>query len=126
MLRARVPQFLFFLSRRNFAMKQDVFPVGPIQASIEEKLTARLRPKSLTISNDSWQHRHHAAMREEGGGNGESHFTINIVSDEFRGKSTMQRHRMIHSALSEELAGPVHALSLQTKTAEEAEATSQG
>ena len=36
------------------------------------KLTALLQPASLSITNDSWQHRHHAAMREQGGGSGET------------------------------------------------------
>lgn len=30
--------------------------------------------------------RHHAAMRAQGGGNGESHFTVEVVSSEFEGK----------------------------------------
>ncbi|PCH43765.1 bola-like protein [Wolfiporia cocos MD-104 SS10] len=94
---------------------------GPVAKSINEKLTALLRPSELRITNDSWQHRHHAAMRAEGGGNGETHFTIQAVSEEFRGKTTMQRHRMIYSALSEELAQGLHALSLKTKTPEEAQ-----
>ena len=36
------------------------------------KLTALLQPASLAITNDSWQHRHHTAMREQGGGSGET------------------------------------------------------
>ncbi|QRV96551.1 bolA domain protein [Ceratobasidium sp. AG-Ba] len=93
---------------------------GPMHQSIQTKLTELLKPTTFEIQNDSWQHRHHAAMRESGGGNGETHFTLRIVSDAFKGKSTMQRHRMIYGALSEELAQGLHALSLQTKTPEEA------
>ena len=40
-------------------------------------------------------------------------------------QSTMQRHRMIYAALSEELAASVHALSLHTKAPEEVEVVSQ-
>ena len=36
------------------------------------KLTALLQPASLSITNDSWKHRHHAAMREQGGGSEET------------------------------------------------------
>lgn len=39
---------------------------------LSSQLTSLLRPSILTITNDSWQHRHHAAMREQGGGNKES------------------------------------------------------
>ncbi|KAI0032474.1 bola protein, partial [Vararia minispora EC-137] len=79
-------------------------------------LTALFQPSQLCITNDSWQHRHHAAMRAEGGGSGETHFSIQVVSEAFTGKSTMQRHRLVYAALSEELQNGLHALSLTTKT----------
>lgn len=101
------------------AMSNSSAANGPVYESIHRKLTKLLQPTSLEITNDSWQHRHHAAMRESGGGDGETHFTVRVVSDSFTGKNTMQRHRMIYGALSEELAQGVHALSLQTKTTEE-------
>ncbi|KII92903.1 hypothetical protein PLICRDRAFT_155806 [Plicaturopsis crispa FD-325 SS-3] len=91
---------------------------GPVEQAIREKLVAQLQPSELMITNDSWQHRHHAAMRAQGGG-AETHFSVQIVSDAFVGKSTMQRHRMIYSTLSKELAQGLHALSLKTKTPEE-------
>jgi hypothetical protein len=48
------------------------------------KLTALLQPASLSITNDSWKHRHHTAMREQGGGSGETrtfkfHQSINCL-----------------------------------------------
>lgn len=36
------------------------------------QLTELLRPLQLEITNDSWQHRHHAPMRAAGGGSGET------------------------------------------------------
>ncbi|EIW83142.1 bola-like protein [Coniophora puteana RWD-64-598 SS2] len=92
---------------------------GPVESSIQFKLTNALQPSQLTITNDSHLHRHHAAMRAQGGGSGETHFSVYVISDEFRGKNTMQRHRMIYAALSEELSDGLHALSLKTKTPEE-------
>ncbi|KAJ7496020.1 bola-like protein-domain-containing protein [Mycena galericulata] len=93
---------------------------GPLENAIREKLTAQFSPTLLKISNDSWQHRHHAAMRAQGSdGTGETHFSISMVSACFRSKTTMQRHRLIYAALREELEGGLHALSLQTKTEEE-------
>ncbi|KAF9568064.1 bola-like protein [Agrocybe pediades] len=92
---------------------------GPVETSIREKLSALLNPTSIIVTNDSWQHRHHSAMREQGGGNGETHFTVKVVSDNFDKKTTMQRHRMIYSALSEEFSQGLHALSLETRTAAE-------
>ncbi|KAI0699259.1 bola-like protein-domain-containing protein [Cytidiella melzeri] len=94
---------------------------GPVEVSIRDKLKTLLQPSELVVTNDSWQHRHHAAMRASGGGSGETHFSVNIVSDAFKGKSTIQRHRMIHAALSDEFAQGLHALSLKTKTPEESQ-----
>ncbi|KAK0200057.1 bola protein [Desarmillaria ectypa] len=95
---------------------------GPVESSIREKLTNLLQPTSLSITNDSWQHRHHAAMRDHKSyGEPETHFTIDVTSNVFEGKSTMQRHRIIYSALSTELAEGLHSLSLKTKSQTEAE-----
>ncbi|KAI0062906.1 bola-like protein [Artomyces pyxidatus] len=91
----------------------------PVESAIRAKLTAAFRPSSLEITNDSWQHRHHAAMRDQEGGSGETHFSVKVVSEAFAGKTTMQRHRMIYAALSEELQAGLHALSLNTKTEDE-------
>lgn len=70
-------------------------------------------------------------------------FSIRVVSDAFKGKvrpqclilafgffdiilqNPIQRHRMINTALSEEFADGLHALSLEARTVEEAARTSQ-
>ena len=44
---------------------------------------------------------------------GESHFNVVIVAGAFKGRSRIQRQRDVYTVLSEELAGPVHALSLK-------------
>lgn len=47
------------------------------------------------------------------------HWKATIVSTAFAGKSLIQRHRMINTALAEELKGPIHALTLDVKTPDE-------
>ncbi|KAJ7188050.1 bola-like protein-domain-containing protein [Mycena filopes] len=90
---------------------------GPLEIAIREKLIARFRPTSLKISNDSWQHRHHAPMRAQGSdGSGETHFSVQIVSAAFEDKTPLQRHRLVNAALRDELDAGLHALSLSTKT----------
>ena len=42
----------------------------------------------------------------------QTHFRVHIVSEAFRGKSRVERHRMINQTLSGELAGGVHALAI--------------
>ena len=46
---------------------------------------------------------------------GESHFRLYIVSEAFRGKSRIERHRMINAALSSELKERVHALAIHAQ-----------
>ena len=48
------------------------------------------------------------------------HWKATIVSAAFTGKSLVQRHRLVMAALSEEMKGPIHALTLDVKTPDEA------
>jgi stress-induced morphogen len=50
----------------------------------------------------------------------QDHWKAVIISALFAGKSLMQRHRMVMGALAEEIKGPIHALTLDVKTPEEA------
>ena len=78
----------------------------PVRDIIMGKLTEAFTPQSLDVVDESHQHAGHAGHRP----GGETHFRVYIVSDAFRGKSRIDRHRMINSALATELAGGVHAL----------------
>lgn len=46
----------------------------------------------------------------------EDHWKATVVSEAFRGKSPIQRHRMVFDALAEEMKGAIHALALETRT----------
>jgi len=48
------------------------------------------------------------------------HFEALIVSEAFRGKLPLARHRMVYAALGERMGGEIHALSLRTLTPDEA------
>jgi stress-induced morphogen len=50
----------------------------------------------------------------------EDHWEAKIVSAAFEGKSLIQRHRLVMSALAEELKGPIHALTMDVKAPGEA------
>jgi BolA family transcriptional regulator, general stress-responsive regulator len=73
------------------------------------KLTRALAPLSLDVVDESHQHAGHAGHRE----GGETHFRVYIVSEAFRGKSRLERHRMVNEVLAAELEGGVHALAIQ-------------
>ena len=75
---------------------------------ITNKLTEAFVPESLQVVDESHRHEGHAGHRP----GGETHFRVHIVSEAFRGKSRIERHRMINATLSAELAGSVHALAI--------------
>jgi BolA protein len=83
--------------------------MGAVTDAIRTKLEAKFAPARLDINDDSDRHRGHAGHRE----GGESHFTITIESAAFAGQSRVARQRMVYAALADELAGPVHALSVK-------------
>ncbi|GJL54785.1 MAG: BolA family transcriptional regulator [Nitrospirales bacterium] len=49
------------------------------------------------------------------------HFNVGVVSDMFKGKNLLDRHRMIYQALDVPMKdGRIHAVELQAKTNDEA------
>jgi stress-induced morphogen len=48
------------------------------------------------------------------------HWQASIISAAFTGMSLIQRHRLVMAALAEEMKGPIHALTLDVKTPDEA------
>jgi stress-induced morphogen len=50
----------------------------------------------------------------------EDHWKATVISTAFIGKSLIDRHRLVTSALAEELKGEIHALTLDVKTPDEA------
>ena len=83
-----------------------------VAAAIREKLTAAFAPAELEVSDESARHAGHAGATRGDGSQGETHFQVRIVSAAFDGLSRVARQRLVHAALKDELAGPVHALSL--------------
>jgi BolA protein len=75
---------------------------------IREKLAKAFTPTSVEVVDESHQHAGHAGHRP----GGETHFRVYIVAEAFRGKSRLERHRMINDTLVGELEGGVHALAI--------------
>lgn len=78
---------------------------------ISNKLQEAFTPESLQVVDESHLHEGHSGHRP----GGETHFRVYIVSAAFKGKSRVDRHRMINSALAAELAGSVHALAINAQ-----------
>ena len=80
---------------------------------IREALQGALTPLSLTVEDDSAAHAGHAGAREGG------HFSVTLVSAAFRGRSALERHRLVYAAVAELMQGDIHALNITARTPEE-------
>jgi BolA protein len=75
---------------------------------LTKKLNDSFAPQSLNVVDESHQHEGHAGARP----GGQTHFRVYIVSEAFKGKTRIDRHRMINRALADDLAESVHALAI--------------
>lgn len=48
------------------------------------------------------------------------HFEATVISEAFRGKLPLARHRMVYATLGERIGGEIHALALKTLSPDEA------
>lgn len=93
---------------------------GPVATIIRRKLTDALAPSRLEIEDDSARHAgHHHEGGVDGRPGGESHLNLHVVSAAFEGKGRVERQRMVNALLAEELAGPLHALSIRALAPDE-------
>lgn len=98
---------------------------------IHKKLTTFFSPTFLEVRDDSAQHAGHthrmvpiearqgSEKHPKADSVGETHFEVTVVSLSFHGQTRLARHRMVYSALREELEERVHALSIRAHTPEE-------
>ncbi len=56
----------------------------------------------------------HAEVEDWTGGG--DHFRATVVSHAFAGLSRIQQHRLVYDVFGDEIGGPIHALSLTTRT----------
>jgi len=86
-----------------------------VKDHITKKLSEAFTPESLDVADESHLHEGHAGHSP----GGETHFRVYIVSQSFKGKSRIDRHRMINASLAAELSGPVHALAIHAHAPDE-------
>ncbi len=89
----------------------DVASTGPVAAEMLQRLGSAFPGARIELTDDSEKHRGHGGYNPAG----ESHFTLNIESPDFAGKSRVERQRMVHAALGELVGNRVHALSIKAK-----------
>ncbi len=83
---------------------------------MRDALAATFIPALIEVQDDSHKHAGHAGAAP----GGETHYNVRIISPAFAGLSRLARSRAVHDALSDELAGGLHALALVLQTPEEA------
>jgi BolA protein len=79
---------------------------------IERALSQAFHPTRLDVVDESHLHKGHVGHRPEG----ETHFRVRIAAAAFRGKSRLEAHRMVNTALAEEFARGMHALAIEIET----------
>lgn len=83
--------------------------VGQLRMALEQALA----PHSLEIIDDSARHAGHAGARSGG------HFRVTLVAEAFRGRSRLERHRLVYQAVAPLMQGGVHALNIVARTPDE-------
>ena len=83
---------------------------------IETLLGDAFAPSALQVIDDSAKHAGHAGAKA----GGESHFTVKITSEHFKGMNAVARHRAVYAALKPLLDAGLHALAIEAKAPGEA------
>ena len=73
-----------------------------------------LKPSSLEIIDQSHRHAGHAGARD-----GRGHFEVRVVSELFKGKLPLARHRLVFAAVGNLMETDIHALSIKAFSPDE-------
>ncbi|HXW75585.1 MAG TPA: BolA family protein [Steroidobacteraceae bacterium] len=84
--------------------------MAQLRAALEHSLT----PHTLEIIDDSARHAGHEGARSGG------HFRVTLVAEAFRGRSQLERHRLVYAAVAPLMGSGVHALNIVARAPEEA------
>lgn len=86
-----------------------------VAKTIEQKLRDALNITAIEVLDESHKHAGHSGAPD----GGQSHFQLTLVSSDFVGKSRVARQREIYRILKAEMAGPIHALSIDARSPED-------
>jgi BolA family transcriptional regulator, general stress-responsive regulator len=84
---------------------------------IQTILKLKLNAEFVEIEDESHLHANHKGRVSAPAGSG--HYNVAIASEQFVGKTLMQQHRLVYSALAEEMHTTIHALAIATYTPEQ-------
>ena len=75
-----------------------------IKSMLEQAFSSAL----VAVEDDSARHAGHVGARD-----GAGHFLVRIESEDFTGRSRLERHRLVYNALAEMLPGEIHAINIE-------------
>jgi BolA family transcriptional regulator, general stress-responsive regulator len=82
---------------------------------IVSELQRALHTDRIELLDESHLHAGHAGARD-----GRGHFRVHIVSPDFAGLRTLQRHQLVYRSLGALMQTDIHALSITALTPDEA------
>jgi len=68
----------------------------------------------VAVEDDTARHAGHVGARD-----GAGHFLVRIESEDFTGRSRLERHRLVYKALAEMLPREIHALNIEAVSPED-------
>jgi BolA protein len=84
-----------------------------VVAQLRSALEQAFAPATLEILDDSAAHAGHPGASAGG------HYRVTLVAEAFRGRSPLERHRLVYAAVAPLFQGAVHALNIVARTPEE-------
>ena len=89
----------------------DITATGPVATEMLERLNFGAFADRIELTDDSEKHRGHGGYNPAG----ESHFSLDIESEAFAGKSRVARQRLVYRAIGELMKDRVHALQIRAR-----------
>ena len=80
-----------------------------LMSQVENRLRAALPVTSLALQDDSHLHAGHAGARSG------RHFSLQITSPVFEGKTRVACHRLVYDAVADLMASRIHALAIDAR-----------
>ena len=96
----------------SYDKRKECLKMSSRQDKIDQILRKKFSIRYLEVSDESHKHKGHASAPKEG----QSHFRVLIISQDFKGKSRIDRHRQVYEALNNTFEEGVHALSIRAFT----------
>ena len=81
-----------------------------VMAQLRSTLEQAFAPTTLEILDDSAAHAGHPGASAGG------HYRVTLGAEAFRGRSRLERHRLVYAAVAPLFQGAVHALNIVART----------